>query len=125
MSEATVLASVAVGLVLGAAVVWYRGWRLFTHATSANAEVVAVRAYGENRTTRYAQICRFELEGQKIEAELKAELPYQVGAQLQVFFERGHPDRIRVKSQVYRPVLILLVFAGLAAAGWFAATRIG
>lgn len=125
MADATVLGGLCAGLALVAAIVWYRGWRFLARAVSANAEVVAVRPYSENRTTRYAQVCRFEVDGRATEAELKAGLPYQVGAQFQVFFEAGHPERIRVKSQVYRPAVILLVFAGLAAAAWVAAKHIG
>jgi len=121
LADATVLAVIAVGLLGAAGVVWYRGWRFLASATSANAEVVAVLPYQENRTTRHAQVCRFEVAGQTVEANLKAGLPYEVGARLDVFFDPAHPERIRVKSQVYRPVVVLLVFAGLATIAWVGA----
>jgi hypothetical protein len=115
MAEERWVLSIALGgLLLAAGIVFLRVRRFLARAESREGEVVAVRAYSEQRTTRYIQVLRFELEGKRVQAELKAGLPYQVGARVLLFFEKANPTRVRVKAQLYRPVIVLLVFAGLA-----------
>jgi hypothetical protein len=111
------------GLPLAAGLVLLRVRRFLAKAEPAEGEVVAVRPYSEVTTTRYAQILRLDLDGNSVEAELKAGLPYQVGARVPLFFERASPTRVRVKAQLYRPVIILLVFAALALLTWASALR--
>jgi hypothetical protein len=108
-----VLGIAASGLILSAGILFYRVRRFLARAESRVAEVVAVRPYAERSTQRYIQVFQFETAGRTVEAELKAGLPHQVGARIPVFFESTDPTRIRVKAELYRPVIVLLVFAGL------------
>ena len=106
------------GLLLAAGVFYLRGRAFLSTAISADAEVVGLRQYYERTTTRYAQRLQFLVADEIVEAELRTGISYDVGARLVVFYAPGDPTHVTVKPVLYRPVIVLLILAGLVLVGW-------
>jgi hypothetical protein len=120
MSETFKATSILLGLLLLAAAVSFVCARiLLAKSTSANAVVVGLRAYQEVRTVRHLQIVEYQNSGETIQAELRAGIPCDVGTKLVVYYSANDPTHVKIKSQVYRPMIVFLILAALVFVGWF------
>lgn len=106
------------GLVLASVITFIKARSFIASAKRVEAIVVGQRPYIEQRSTRYAQIVQFHLEGQQHESEIKAGVSYPVGTKILVYFSQEDPLDPKIKAQIFRVPIILSVLSVITLLAW-------